>query len=380
VPLAYLDTSHLHLLATERLKESTDFAEFIAAWRRGGWELALSLFHHIEGARYGSADGRAARYALLRHLAPLWSTLPVRTQVQGGTNLTRREIRHALAVAGLASPVQTIPGSRGLVFVERVEPQDVAAVQALEDGELRQYVQLFHDAVSLAAEASRRPPRTKPSEKKLRDIENNIPLPKDVQAIRDAVDRELSRSFAGIGRQLPAAARDQALARVRGCLDTFLNSALKDGVQMALTQVLSSAGAEVSVRAPIPVLVHEHVFADEVRRTLQEDIKVTDEGIILQAVKAVKLQDCPGTWLSREVSRSLTAAEHAPEAGSTYDLEHLGYVPYVDLLFSDKRIAEFTRQVLRRGDLPTTLSGVRPPRAIPNSVDAIRSALEENAP
>src|SRR6266704_914909 len=104
MPLAYLDTSHLHLLATERSKKSPGFTEFVAAWRQGHWELALSHFHLIELARYGGAEGRAARYALLQDLAPVWLTLPVRVQVQGGTTLTCREIRHALAAKGLAEP------------------------------------------------------------------------------------------------------------------------------------------------------------------------------------------------------------------------------------------------------------------------------------
>jgi hypothetical protein len=378
MPVAYFDTSHLHLLATERSRNTAEFSAFLEYWQQGGWELALSHVHFLELARYGGAEGRAARYALFQDLAPVWLTLPVRDQVQGGSTLTRREIRHALAARGLAKPSQTVPGRHGIVFVERVDSNNVHVVQALEGDELRRYIQLFHGAVSLAAEASRRPPDAEPPGKRLRDIENRVPTPEQVQAIRDAVERETAQAFAGLGMDLPAEAREQALAQVRGQLDAFLTGAAQHGVQVALAQFLASAGAEPSARSPVQTLIHEHVFADEVRRTLLEDLGVTDEALLQQGVRQLKLAECPGTWLSREVSKSLAAAEHAPEPGSTYDLEHLGYLPYVDVLFADKRIAEFTRQVLRRDGLPQMLAGVRPPRAIPNSLDAIRGALQDS--
>src|SRR5258708_5368212 len=143
MPLAYLDTSHLHLLATERSKKSLSFAKCIAAWREGNWELALSHFHFIELARYGDAEGRTARYALFEDLAPVWLTVSVRDQVRGGSTLTRREIRHALAARGLAKPVQTIPGRHGIAFVERANSHNIQAVQALEGDGLRRHIELF---------------------------------------------------------------------------------------------------------------------------------------------------------------------------------------------------------------------------------------------
>jgi hypothetical protein len=375
MPVAYFDTSHLHLLATERSRSTAGFSAFLNDWRQGGWEFALSHVHLLELARYGDVKGRAARYALLQNLAPVWLTLPVRSQVQGGSTLARREILHAAAARGLAKFAQTIPGPRGIAFVERVDSHDVHVVRALEEEGLRAYIQLFHEAVSLAAEAARRPPDAGPPRQRLRDVENRAPTSAEVQAIRDAIERETAQAFSRLGSELPVEAQEQALAQVRSQIDAFLARAQEDGVQSALAQFLGSAGAVPSARAPVETLIHEHVFADEVRRTLAEDARVTSEEVLQQAVRQVRLADCPGTWLAREVSRSLAAADPTPEPGSTYDLEHLAYVPYVDLLLADKRIVEFTRQVLRREGVPAVLKGVGPPVAVPNSVEAIRVVL-----
>ncbi len=149
-------------------------------------------------------------------------------------------------------------------------------------------------------------------------------------------------------------------------------------MQEALSRFLGSGEGRTSLRSPLEDLIHEHVFADELRRTLVEDVGVTNEELLQRALSQVRLADCPGTWLSRQVSKSLTAAESAPEAGSTYDLELLGYLPYVDILFADKRIAEYTRQVLRRDGLPEALKGARPPLAIPSTVAAIHNSLSDS--
>src|SRR6266566_9316304 len=75
---------------------------------------------------------------------------------------------------GLAKFTQGIPGRQGIAFVERVNSSDVGIVRALEGDELRGYVDAFHRALSLAAEASERPAGTGADRKRLRDVEKRI--------------------------------------------------------------------------------------------------------------------------------------------------------------------------------------------------------------
>lgn len=95
------------------------------------------------------------------------------------------------------------------------------------------------------------------------------------------------------------------------------------------------------------------------------------------ATELVRLEDCPGTWLRHAVELQIRKATAKDEPSNLFDLNHLGHLPYVDLLFTDKRIAEFARQVLSAPNLPASLRHVKKPLAIPNSIEALESALIE---
>ena len=62
-------------------------------------------------------------------------------------------------------------------------------------------------------------------------------------------------------------------------------------------------------------------------------------------------------------------------ASNYYDLEHLSYLPYVDKLFADKRVANCTAQVLDSRQVPSSVKSVAAPISIPNSVDALEAEI-----
>jgi hypothetical protein len=83
--------------------------------------------------------------------------------------------------------------------------------------------------------------------------------------------------------------------------------------------------------------------------------------------------------LSISVQLQIRKAIPIDDASNYYDLEHLSYLPYVDAMFTDKRIATLTRQVLDSNQLPSSLARIEPPIAIPNSVDSIESHISSLA-
>lgn len=60
-------------------------------------------------------------------------------------------------------------------------------------------------------------------------------------------------------------------------------------------------------------------------------------------------------------------------ASNYYDLAHLSYLPYVDKLFADKRVANYTAQVLNSRQAPSSIKSLRAAISIPNSVDELET-------
>jgi hypothetical protein len=112
---------------------------------------------------------------------------------------------------------------------------------------------------------------------------------------------------------------------------------------------------------------------------LDEVCNVQDEAVLETVLERMVPEDCPGWWLKHAVLIQMRKATAVDEASNFYDLEHLSYLPYVDLFFTDKRIAEFSRQVLASPQLPVLLRNVRKPIAIPKSIEALESILLSSA-
>lgn len=55
------------------------------------------------------------------------------------------------------------------------------------------------------------------------------------------------------------------------------------------------------------------------------------------AVDRISIEDCPGWWLWQHAQLAFRKANAEPAPGDFFDVEHLLYFPYFDLLFADKR-------------------------------------------
>jgi hypothetical protein len=101
--------------------------------------------------------------------------------------------------------------------------------------------------------------------------------------------------------------------------------------------------------------------------------------ILDELVSAVAIEDCPGHWLRNAVSEQVEKAFPQDHPSNLFDINHIGYLPYVDLLFCDKRMSEVTRQVLRLDGRPEGLQATQSPISVANTVQAIIGALRAAA-
>lgn len=96
--------------------------------------------------------------------------------------------------------------------------------------------------------------------------------------------------------------------------------------------------------------------------------------------RTLDLADCPGSWLQRRLELCVRRGSREPRPNHRYDAERLAYLPYVDLLLTDKEMAEFVRQIRNDKSTPARICEVRPPMVIPTSIDALEEALDSLKP
>src|SRR2546425_1390181 len=115
-------------------------------------------------------------------------------------------------------------------------------------------------------------------------------------------------------------------------------------------------------------------FELQVRRFAHEVLNVSESDQESLA-RTLDLSDCPGSWLERRLDLSVRHGCRQPRASHHYDVERLAHLPYVDLLLTDAEMADFVRQVRNDESTPARIRDVRPPVAIPSSLDALEEAL-----
>lgn len=169
---------------------------------------------------------------------------------------------------------------------------------------------------------------------------------------------------------------DGVIGGMRSTIESFVKRTEEVGSSKAFAEYLGvDSTNQTNLRKPIDLLIQHHTFAFSVRQFLTELWPGEDAEKLNRVAAQVRLEDCPGTWLKYAVQLQIRKATPIDDPSNYYDLEHISYLPYVELLFADKRITTFARQVLNSDQLPSSLVGVRPPVAAPNSIESIESVI-----
>ena len=372
----YLDNSHLHLLSELKRTNVSRFASFLQIWTRENCVLALSQTHLMEINRYQDQRKREARYDLLATLMPINSDIPIG---ESGSplfqSLTNREIFTAFVNRGVISFEDAAIAHLATGFPNTLTSTDhIDLLKGLSTTPV--YLDLltgFYKASEVAASANSRPPNTKYAMHRLSEIPD-VPLDSDVlsEVMKGLDEAQIAAGslVEGLANLVSEEDLNDIFGELKDKIKTFGQRTVEIGASNALAEYL---GAKPTDRASLDELIAQHTFNFSVRQFLMELCGNRDDDTIGNLSRQVELEDCPGTWLKHAVRVQLQKAISTDYASNYYDLEHLSYLPYVDKLFADKRVANCTAQVLNSSQVPSSVKGMRPPISIPNSIDELEA-------
>ncbi len=368
--LIYLDTSHHHLLATAAAKDQREFCKFIKRWKESSNALVITLTHLMELRQHADQITREARRKTFQSLAPLVLDFPTEeVEPLGPRLLVGREIVRAyceLGILGGTGPnlVETI--TRWIDIFPGVlrTAEEIDQLVIIEDPVLAHTSRFLRSALTTGARARVRPKEQQYERPRLSEIPEEYPSDFDVATANEMFRKALEDNsvWEGIEQLLPAAAITQ-LKKLTEELGRDIIQTMTDlGPRKGLESLLPIADSSTSQKKHIDILIQESVFRKNVQEILRNFLNVTEESTIDSIAALVQIDQCPGTWLAGAVELQMAKATNTPVASDQLDIQHIAYLPYVDVLMTDKRIVEFTSQALRRKDCPSSLSKVRPPQ------------------
>lgn len=379
--IIYLDNSHLHLLSEIRQNDAPRFTKFMEVWNSQKCALALSQIHLYEITRYKNQGKKEARFDLLEELLPIHSDLSFTDGLPDNFRpLANREIFNALIQRGVMSVQdQTLLQYAAGLPAQLTSKNHIAILRQLENTNLyRNIIEAFYEANRVSAAANSRPSGTKYERPRLSRMEDARIDSDDVakllqQLEQDQIDVAQLESLRGL---LTPEMADDVYGAIRREIEEFVLRAGEAGSASALAEFLGIDPADgVRLHKPLDLLIQQYTFEFTVRHFLTDVFGSLDGHLLDKVAAGINLEDCPGTWLKHAVQIQMRKAVTEDTPSNYYDLEHLAYLPYVDILFADKRILAFTQQVFGSNQLPPSLNGVREPVAVPNSVNALESAI-----
>lgn len=375
----YLDTSHLARLASAAQNDLERFVEFVGAWQEQRCELVIAFPHLIELRRHRDQRVRRSRYQLVSLLLPCTTDVPLKMPTSWRPIQFRgREILRALLARGV---LQTTTSSAeqarfytDIFVADYTSADQMRGLQELESAELDRVLDMMQVALNLGADASAWQPGDTPRDAKLSEFpEEPIPPAQIAETIAN-IEREMAKH--DIGALLKGLLSPEEAARATELGLESVRSTLRRAGEVGLRRAyLEMLGLNVQGRRikRVDQAVRESGFSRQVRETLTEHVSPGTVDVEA-AVALLTLGDCPGYWLSEMVEREIRFAEPTPAASNAFDLLHVHYYPYVDVFFTDKRMAEYINRVRERSSDARLTSKV-PAVAVPDTIDAIQRAL-----
>ena len=186
---------------------------------------------------------------------------------------------------------------------------------------------------------------------------------------------ESTKSFLGNYENLPEELSDFGNNFVFNAFESFYKRSSEVGTKEAFAEFIEIDSTERKTQKSfVDKLLNGFGFKIMIESTIRQHFEHFDERDIEFLKNKISLENCAGTWLKTQVKAQLLKAKQI-EASNELDLHHLSHLPYVHLLFADKRIVEMTKQVFKFRDLPKPLRETKLPISIPNSIDALEEIL-----
>gem|GEM_PF-6209438 len=294
--------------------------------------------------------------------------------------LTNREIFRALIKQDLVSVQSSAIMQCAEGFPGRLASRaDINLLKQLSTLPIyRNVLDAFYQGNTVAAAANSRPSQNKYETHRLSEITETESLPDHIADVMRHLEEAQASvvNLQGLGDLFSPAQLTDVMDGMKNTIECFMKRTEEVGSANALAEHLGADPTDrATLRKPIDLLIQQHTFGFSVRQVLAAACGNQDPLVINDVAGKIKLEDCPGTWLKYAVRLQMRKAMSTDHPSNYYDLEHLAYLPYVDMLFADKRLATFTRQVLNSDDLPSSLKGVRPPISVPNSIDSLEMEI-----
>lgn len=359
----YLDTSNIALLTKVQAETPEKFDTFRQSWIKNNLVLALSKAHFFEIARHGSQEEIQLRFKLIEDL------LPIRSEM----NLLNKEILLAFINKGIFMLKEEDKEVRPNIFGDFVyTPDQFYKFRAYTLDFMRDIFNLTYEAHTASWKAHSSDPQLKEKKvRRLKDLSNqemNINDVFNLQEVLRQVQLDLKNNL-----NFPDDFLQQGFDFVKQNLENFHSRVEQVGYMDAYAEFLDIDSSDnKTLKKPIDTLICEFGFKQNVENTLSEILD--DSDLINSLVTKIQIQDCPGTWLSKQVEIQIKKSGDF-SASNELDLEHISHLPYVDKLFADKRITTMTKQVLVSKDKPQELENINVPIAIPNTIEALEKTL-----
>lgn len=311
--LVYLDTSHISLLTDVFKSNPNDFQRFIMKWKTANYILTISKAHIEEIMQLSSSKTRDFRFEVLSEFMPF---------KYENENFFEREIHLILFKNGLLQ----------ISEVDRITNLSIFANFISDKSDL-ELIKKTHSIIQALGLYSLTSFANKSAWKaKEKDRIHISPKPK-LKSVENSILFKLFAKFVGVDASNPNI--------LRKTFESILNNFL---------------------------------FKTQLKSTLKTHFLITDKTVISNIGKKISRSNCSGLWLRSEIEARLKLAnDFAPN--NEKDLDHIQYLPYVDLLFTDKRIVEMTIQVLRSSNLPLELKTISPPMKVSQSLESLEKAL-----
>ena len=156
-------------------------------------------------------------------------------------------------------------------------------------------------------------------------------------------------------------------------LENFLSNAEENGFLEAFSKFIEiDSTDEKLLKKPVEALIEKSNFKSKVKICLLE--LELEEDLVEALADKISLEDCFGNWLCKQVEIQIRKSGDS-KASNQADIEHISHLPYVNFFFTDKRIVEMTKQVLRFKDLPQSLKIDKLPISISNSIKELENTL-----
>ena len=383
-----LDNSNLTTLADARTNEPARFDRFMATWRKRECELVFTRSQLIETRQNSVAATRERRYALLADLLPIHSDIVTREPVPEAT-LTLGDKEIVRAAIGLG--VVRVSGGRAAEWLRdhtEILPSRwdsvvdvVMARSVIEDEMFGKVAAMMKSAAETQAEAQRRQEGEEYRRARLEEVPEQPLSEAQLVEARTAFRQGMQLSDEEIARLFPFNTPEEARAMLEqgtALFERMFERSAIVGARAAHAELLGEiAGVvgQVERRRPyLDELTAQTLFESDVRRVTRERLRVgEDQAHVLS--RTLRITDCPARWLVLEVEREIERNEPRPEASNIYDLEHLKFLPYVDALFTDRRMGHYVTSVLRRDGSPDSVRGLAPARWVERSIDALEAAI-----